>query len=83
MAPGAKHASQELQRSKSIRRVDSEFVSTPGILRLIKRTFAQGEMDRNMKTIVLFTISNILMTLACYGHLKSRTSALWKVMVVS
>lgn len=36
-----------------------------------------------MRTIVLLTISNIFMTFAWYGHLKYRTSALWKVILVS
>lgn len=36
-----------------------------------------------MRTIVLLTISNIFMTFAWYGHLKFRTSALWKVILVS
>jgi uncharacterized protein (DUF486 family) len=54
-----------------------------GILRLIKRAFAQREIERNMRTIVLLTISNIFMTFAWYGHLKFRTSALWKVILVS
>jgi uncharacterized protein (DUF486 family) len=36
-----------------------------------------------VQTIVLLTISNIFMTFAWYGHLKYRTSALWKVILVS
>src|SRR5580692_10177371 len=36
-----------------------------------------------MRIIVLLTISNIFMTFAWYGHLKFRTSALWKVILVS
>lgn len=36
-----------------------------------------------MRTIILLTISNIFMTFAWYGHLKYRTSALWKVILVS
>ena len=36
-----------------------------------------------MRTIVLLTISNIFMTFAWYGHLKYRSEALWKVVVVS
>ena len=36
-----------------------------------------------MRTIVLLTISNIFMTFAWYGHLKYRTSALWRVILVS
>jgi uncharacterized protein (DUF486 family) len=38
---------------------------------------------RNMRTVILLTISNIFMTFAWYGHLKYRTSALWKVILVS
>jgi uncharacterized protein len=47
-----------------------------------KATLAQSE-NENMKTIVLLTISNIFMTFAWYGHLKYRSSALWKVILVS
>ena len=36
-----------------------------------------------MRTILLLTISNIFMTIAWYGHLKFRSAALWKVIVVS
>ena len=36
-----------------------------------------------MKTIILLTISNIFMTMAWYGHLKYKESALWKVILVS
>jgi len=36
-----------------------------------------------MRTILLLTISNIFMTLAWYGHLKYRSEALWKVIMVS
>jgi uncharacterized protein (DUF486 family) len=43
----------------------------------------QRENGKNMRTIVLLTISNIFMTFAWYGHLKFRTSALWKVILVS
>lgn len=42
-----------------------------------------GESRRHMRTIILLTISNIFMTFAWYGHLKFRTSALWKVILVS
>ena len=36
-----------------------------------------------MRTILLLTISNIFMTFAWYGHLKFRTVALWKVVLIS
>jgi uncharacterized protein (DUF486 family) len=36
-----------------------------------------------MRTILLLTISNIFMTFAWYGHLKFRSEALWKVIMVS
>jgi hypothetical protein len=36
-----------------------------------------------MRTILLLTISNIFMTFAWYGHLKFRSTALWKVIVIS
>ena len=36
-----------------------------------------------MRTIFLLTVSNIFMTIAWYGHLKCRSEALWKVIVVS
>lgn len=36
-----------------------------------------------MKTLILLTVSNIFMTFAWYGHLKFKTSALWKVILIS
>lgn len=36
-----------------------------------------------MQTIALLTISNVFMTIAWYGHLKYKNSALWKVIVIS
>ena len=36
-----------------------------------------------MSTVVLLSISNIFMTFAWYGHLKFKSSALWKVILVS
>jgi uncharacterized protein (DUF486 family) len=36
-----------------------------------------------MRTIALLTISNIFMTAAWYGHLKYKSSALWKVIIIS
>jgi uncharacterized protein len=36
-----------------------------------------------VKTILLLTISNIFMTLAWYGHLKFKHSALWVVILAS
>jgi uncharacterized protein (DUF486 family) len=36
-----------------------------------------------MRTFLLLTISNIFMTFAWYGHLRFRSEALWKVIVVS
>lgn len=36
-----------------------------------------------MKTIIFLTISNIFMTIAWYGHLKYKESALWRVILVS
>jgi uncharacterized protein len=36
-----------------------------------------------MKTIILLTISNILMTFAWYGHLKFRDQPLFKIIVIS
>lgn len=36
-----------------------------------------------MQTIVLLIISNVFMTVAWYGHLKYKDSALWKVVLVS
>ena len=36
-----------------------------------------------MRTILLFTISNLFMTMAWYGHLKFRNETLWKVIVAS
>ncbi len=36
-----------------------------------------------MKTILLLIASNVFMTVAWYGHLKHRESALWKAILVS
>ena len=36
-----------------------------------------------MLTAGLLTISNVFMTMAWYGHLKFRSTALWKVIVIS
>jgi hypothetical protein len=36
-----------------------------------------------MKTVVLLTVSNIFMTIAWYGHLKFKDTALWIVILVS
>src|SRR5438045_8887057 len=36
-----------------------------------------------MRTILLLSVSNIFMTFAWYGHLKYRSEALWKVILVS
>ena len=36
-----------------------------------------------MRTILLLAISNVFMTFAWYGHLKYRSEALWKVIMVS
>lgn len=36
-----------------------------------------------MRTIALLTVSNIFMTIAWYGHLKYKSSALWKVILIS
>ena len=40
-------------------------------------------MLRQLLPILLLTISNIFMTLAWYGHLKYKGSALWIVILVS
>ena len=36
-----------------------------------------------MKTAILLIISNIFMTFAWYGHLKYKSSPIWKVILVS
>ncbi len=36
-----------------------------------------------MPTIILLTISNIFMTIAWYGHLKFKSTLLWKVILIS
>ena len=36
-----------------------------------------------MKTVALLAVSNVFMTVAWYGHLKYKDSALWKVILVS
>lgn len=42
-------------------------------------------LEKKMKvwTVALLVVSNIFMTAAWYGHLKFRSSALWKVIVIS
>ena len=34
-------------------------------------------------TVMLLTLSNIFMTIAWYGHLRYRNTALWKVIIIS
>src|SRR5437868_6402226 len=36
-----------------------------------------------MRTVLLLTGSNVFMTIAWYGHLRFRSQALWKVILVS
>ena len=36
-----------------------------------------------MHTVALLTVSNVFMTFAWYGHLKFKSAALWKVILVS
>lgn len=36
-----------------------------------------------VKTLALLTISNVFMTVAWYGHLKFKSSPLWRVILVS
>lgn len=36
-----------------------------------------------MITIILLTISNVFMTIAWYGHLKYKSTMLWKVILIS
>ena len=36
-----------------------------------------------MQTALLLTASNLFMTIAWYGHLKYKSAALWKVVIVS
>ena len=36
-----------------------------------------------MSTIALLAVSNVFMTIAWYGHLKYRSSSLWKVILIS
>src|SRR5262249_17760746 len=36
-----------------------------------------------MRTILLLTGSNLFMTIAWYGHLRYKSSALWKVILIS
>jgi len=36
-----------------------------------------------MRAIALLIVSNVFMTAAWYGHLKFRSSALWKVIIIS
>jgi len=36
-----------------------------------------------MKTIILLIFSNVFMTIAWYGHLKYKSSAIWSVILIS
>ncbi len=36
-----------------------------------------------MTTILLLTVSNLFMTIAWYGHLRHKSAALWKVVLIS
>ncbi|MBM3329723.1 MAG: DMT family protein [Calditrichaeota bacterium] len=36
-----------------------------------------------MSTVILLTLSNVFMTIAWYGHLRYKQSALWKVILIS
>lgn len=36
-----------------------------------------------MRTIALLVVSNLFMTVAWYGHLKFKSTALWKVVLIS
>jgi uncharacterized protein (DUF486 family) len=36
-----------------------------------------------MKTIILLIVSNVFMTFAWYGHLKYKSTILWKVILIS
>lgn len=44
---------------------------------------ALEEKAFSMRAIALLVVSNIFMTAAWYGHLKFRSSALWKVIIIS
>ncbi len=36
-----------------------------------------------MKTVIMLLVSNVFMTFAWYGHLRFKSSALWKVILIS
>jgi uncharacterized protein (DUF486 family) len=36
-----------------------------------------------MSTVLLLTVSNVFMTAAWYGHLRYKSTALWKVILIS
>jgi len=42
-----------------------------------------SDRRRTVRTVVLLTVSNVFMTIAWYGHLKFKSTALWKVILVS
>ena len=44
---------------------------------------ALEEKASPMRAIALLVVSNIFMTAAWYGHLKFKSSALWKVIIIS
>src|SRR5215469_16699888 len=51
-----------------------------------RRTMKVGFWARRkskVRTILLLTISNVFMTIAWYGHLRFRSEALWKVILIS
>lgn len=40
-------------------------------------------MSASISTVVLLLLSNVFMTFAWYGHLKFKSEALWKVVLIS
>jgi uncharacterized protein len=49
----------------------------------VKAYLTAERHESRVKTVILLTISNIFMTVAWYGHLKFKETALWKVILIS
>jgi uncharacterized protein len=64
-------------------RVIHETVAFPGEAQVPQDNSPKARNSVPMRTVILLTISNIFMTFAWYGHLKYRSSPLWKVILVS
>ena len=71
------------RRSHRLLRVRSNKLIKLRRARFAREAGALPPPSKIMKTILLLTISNIFMTLAWYGHLKFKSTALWVAILAS